>query len=246
MTIQPSTLIVVATYNEAENLPQLTEEVFQHAPHAQMLVIDDNSPDGTGKWCDQRAEQDPRFHVIHREGKLGLGTATVAGLRYAIEHEFQYVLVMDADFSHPPRCIPALLAGMARGDGEDGADVMVGSRYVSGGRIEGWPWYRHWMSWGVNTYARWMLGLRTRDCSGAFRCYRTDALRRIDLSQLRSRGYAYVEELLWMLKQSGARINETPIAFVDRQQGRTKINSREAFAALWILFRLGIRNYLHL
>ncbi len=246
MNTEPRTLVVIATYNEIDNLPRLTDEVFQHAPQSHVLVIDDGSPDGTGQWCDERAEQDDRFHVIHRAGKLGLGTATVAGLRYAIEHGFDYALVMDADFSHPPRYIPSLLAGMARDAHGDGADVMVGSRYVPGGRIEGWPWYRHWMSRGVNRYARWMLGLRTRDCSGAFRCYRTEQLRQIDLSQLRSRGYSYVEELLWMLKRSGARIGETPIVFVDRQFGRTKINGREAVAALWILFRLGIRNYLGL
>jgi dolichol-phosphate mannosyltransferase len=246
MNIQSNTLVVIATYNEIENLPRLTDEVFQHAPQTHVLVIDDGSPDGTGQWCDERAAHDGRFHVVHRAGKLGLGTATVAGLRYAIEHGFDYALVMDADFSHPPRYIPALLAGMARDAGGDGADVMVGSRYAAGGRIEGWPWYRHWMSRGVNLYARWMLGLKTRDCSGAFRCYRTEQLRQIDLSQLRSRGYSYVEELLWMLKRSGARIGETPIVFVDRQHGRTKINGREAVAALWILFRLGIRNYLGL
>ncbi|MCL4202611.1 MAG: polyprenol monophosphomannose synthase [Pirellulaceae bacterium] len=246
MNTEPRTLVVIATYNEIDNLPRLTDEVLQHAPQSHVLVIDDGSPDGTGQWCDERAAQDDRFHVIHRASKLGLGTATVAGLRYAIEHGFDYALVMDADFSHPPRYIPSLLAGMARDARGDGADVMVGSRYVPGGRIEGWPWYRHWMSRGVNRYARWMLGLRTRDCSGAFRCYRTEQLRQIDLSQLRSRGYSYVEELLWMLKRSGARIGETPIVFVDRQLGRTKINGREAVAALWILFRLGIRNYLGL
>jgi hypothetical protein len=150
MNIQSSTLVVIATYNEIENLPRLADEVFQHAPQTHVLVIDDGSPDGTGQWCDERAAHDGRFHVVHRAGKLGLGTATVAGLRYAIEHGFDYALVMDADFSHPPRYISALLDGMACDAGGDGADVMVGSRYAAGGRIEGWPWYRHWMSRGVN------------------------------------------------------------------------------------------------
>ncbi len=245
MNSQPRTLVVIATYNEIENLPRLTDEVFRFAPHAEILVVDDNSPDGTGQWCDDRVAEDRRFHVLHRSGKLGLGTATVAGMHYAMEHQFDLVLVMDADFSHPPRSIPALLAGMALDDRDEGADVMIGSRYVAGGGIEGWPLHRRWMSRAVNMYARCLLGLKTRDCSGAFRCYRTGILRRIDLQALRSRGYSYVEELLWLLKRAGARITETPIQFVDRQHGQTKINWREAISALVILLRLGIRNYLH-
>lgn len=245
MNTQPSTLVIIATYNEMENLPRLTDEVFRCAPHAQVLVIDDDSPDGTGRWCDERAAQDERFHVIHRSGKLGLGTATAAGLRHAIEQGFDYAVVMDADFSHPPDAIPELLAGMT-GDGKgETVDVMVGSRYVSGAVIRGWPWYRRWMSRLVNTYARWMLGLSVRDCSGSFRCYRTEQLRRIDLAQMRSRGYSYLEELLWMLKRSGARIVEIPIVFTDRQHGQTKISSREALATLWVLLCLGIRNHLY-
>jgi dolichol-phosphate mannosyltransferase len=238
------TLVIIATYNEIENLPRLIDQVSRHAPQAEVLVIDDNSPDGTGRWCDARAADDRSFRVIHRAGKLGLGTATVTGLQYAMVHGFDYALVMDADFSHPPESIPTLLARIASGDSGEKVDVVVGSRYVPGGIIQGWPWYRRWMSRAVNAYARCLLGLRTRDCSGAFRCYRTERLRQIDLTKMRSRGYSYVEELLWMLKQAGAKIEETPIVFVDRRRGQTKINSREALAALWILFRLGIRNYL--
>jgi dolichol-phosphate mannosyltransferase len=246
MNTQSNTLVIIATYNEMENLPRLTADVFQHAPHVQMLVIDDCSPDGTGRWCDERAARDERFHVIHRPEKLGLGTATVAGLRYAIEHGFDYAVVMDADLSHPADAVPALLGAMA-GDGKGPlVDVVVGSRYAPGGRILGWPWYRRWMSRLVNALARGMLGLNTRDCSGAFRCYRTERLKQIDLSQMWSRGYSYLEELLWMLKQSGARIEEIPIVFTDRQHGRTKINSREAFETLWLLLRLGVRNHLRI
>ena len=245
MKNEPSTLVIIATYNEIENLPGLTDQVFRHAPYVELLVVDDNSPDGTGQWCDERAAQDERFRVIHRSGKLGLGTATVCGLQHAIDHGFEFALVMDADFSHPPESIPALLAGMA-GDGPAyPVDVMVGSRYAPGGTVRGWPWYRRAMSRMINLYARWMLGLTTRDCSGSFRCYRTERLRQIDFSQMRSRGYSYLEELLWMLKRSGARIEEIPITFVDRQQGQTKINTREALTALWVLLRLGIRNHLH-
>jgi dolichol-phosphate mannosyltransferase len=236
MTQPPRTLVVIATYNEMENLPRLTDEVFQAANHVHILVIDDNSPDGTGQWCDGRAAADPRFHVVHRPGKLGLGTATIAGMQYGIEHDYDQVLVMDADFSHHPRYIPDLLAGM---EGSPAVDVMIGSRYVPGGGVEGWPWRRRWMSRGINWYARRWLGLESRDCSGAYRCYRTELLRRVDFAAVRSRGYSFQEEVLWRLKRLGARIRETPIVFVDRQHGQSKINLREALAALWIIFTLG-------
>jgi dolichol-phosphate mannosyltransferase len=242
------TLITVATYNEIDNLPRLVEAVFEQAPEADLLVIDDNSPDGTGRWCDEQAEHQPRLRCMHRQGKLGLGTAIIAGMQHAIEHDYRYVLNMDADFSHPPERIPALIAGM-EGSADSGAagepvDVMIGSRYVPGGGAPGWPLLRRLMSRGVNTYARWLLGLKPRDCSGAFRCYRVDLLRRLDFAAIRSRGYSFQEEILWHLKRRGARFGEVPITFVDRQHGQSKIDAREAAAALLILARLGVTNYL--
>jgi dolichol-phosphate mannosyltransferase len=234
----PRILITVATYNEIENLPRLCDEIFAVAPQAELLVIDDNSPDGTGRWCDQREAKDPRVHCLHRSGKLGLGTATIAAMQYAIDHDYELMLNMDADFSHHPRYIPALLAGMAS------VDVMIGSRYVPGGGVKDWPLGRRLMSWAVNTYARCLLGLSPRDCSGAFRCYRVELLKKIDLLRIRSRGYSFQEEILWHLKRAGARFGETPILFADREQGKSKINSREALSALWIIFRLGITNWL--
>jgi dolichol-phosphate mannosyltransferase len=233
-----STLITIATYNEIENLPRLVEEIFRHAPGADVLVIDDASPDGTGRWCDEKAHSDPRLHCLHREGKLGLGTATVAAMKYGIEHGYEFVLNMDADFSHDPRYIPALLAAME--DTREPADVAIGSRYVPGGGVEGWPLRRHFMSRGVNWYARMALRLPVRDCSGAFRCYRTSLLRRIPFDQIISRGYSFQEEILWHLKRVGARFREVPIIFKDRERGQSKINSGEARKALAILFRLGI------
>ena len=235
-------LVTVATYNEIENLPRLVEEIFQYAPQAHLLVIDDNSPDGTGGWCDRRAAEDPRVHCLHRPGKLGLGTATIAGMKYAIEHGYPYVLNMDADFSHHPRHLPALLAGMEATADRPAVDVMIGSRYVPGGRIEGWPWRRHFMSRAVNGYARRLLRLSPRDCSGAFRCYRTALLAQVDFDRVRSRGYSFQEEILWRLQRLGARFGETPITFVDRQHGQSKINLREAFGALRIILALGLAN----
>ena len=242
MPDNPKTLIVIATYNEIENLPRLAEEILQHAPDVDILVVDDNSPDGTGRWCDERVAASDHFHVIHREGKLGLGTATVAGLQFAIDKGYDLALVMDADFSHHPRYLPNLLAGM-QGCGDQAMDVVIGSRYVPGGGVEGWPVRRRVMSRCINWYARILLGLKTRDCSGAYRCYRTDMLRKVDFDQIRSRGYSFQEEFLWRLKRQGARFDETPIVFVDRQQGESKINLGEAFAALWVLLLLGIENW---
>ena len=239
------TLITIATYNEIENLPDLVADISEQAPEAHILVIDDNSPDGTGRWVDEQAESDPRLHCLHREGKLGLGTATIAGMKYAIEHGYKYMLNMDADFSHHPRYLPAMLTGMER-EGESLVDCMIGSRYVAGGGTVDWPLKRRLMSRGVNLYARLMLGLPTRDNSGAYRCYRTSVLEKVDFDTVRSRGYSFQEEILWHLKRARARFAETPIVFADRERGQSKINGKEAVAALWILFRLGVKNWIGL
>jgi dolichol-phosphate mannosyltransferase len=235
------TLVTVATYNEIDNLPKLVEEIFAYLPEADLLVIDDNSPDGTGAWCDRRAGDDSRIRCLHRPAKLGLGTAILAGMKYALDHGYRQVLNMDADFSHHPRYLPAMLAGMDP-PGSPPVDVMIGSRYIPGGGVEGWSWRRHFMSRGVNLYSRWLLGLKCKDCSGGFRCYRTSLLARLDFDRIRSRGYSFQEEILWRLERLGARSGETPIVFVDRREGRSKINNREALAALWIILGLGLRN----
>jgi len=243
MSNAEKTLVTVATYNEMENLPGLVEEIFRVAPEVDLLVIDDNSPDGTGDWCDRKAAEDARVRCLHRRGKLGLGTATIAAMRYGIEQGYRYVLNMDADFSHQPKHLGDLIAGMDPPDGPP-IDVMIGSRYVPGGGVEGWPLWRHLMSRGVNCYARWLLGLRPKDCSGAYRCYRTALLSQLDFTAIRSRGYSFQEEVLWHLKRLGARFGETPITFIDRQRGASKIDLRESAAALWIILGLGVRNVL--
>ena len=237
------TLVTVATYNEIDNLPLLVAEIFRHAPQVDLLVIDDNSPDGTGRWCDEQARQDPRLQCLHREGKLGLGTAIVAGMRYAIEHGYRYVLNVDADFSHHPKYLPTMIAAMDPPDSPP-VDVMIGSRYVKGGGIEGWPLKRYLMSRGVNLYARYLLGLKTKDCSGAYRCYRVARLAEVDFNSFLSHGYSFQEEILWHLKRIGCRFGETPITFVDRVRGSSKINSQEARSALWVILSLARRNWL--
>jgi len=237
------TLVMTATYNELENLPSLTEEIFRFAPQVDLLVVDDNSPDGTGQWCDRQAAVDPRIHCLHRQGKLGLGTAIVAGMRYALEQGYRYVVNVDADFSHHPKYLPAMIEGMDPPGGPS-IDVMIGSRYVPGGGVVNWPLKRRLMSRGVNLYARWLLWLKPKDCSGGYRCYRTATLAKLDFDQIRSRGYSFQEEILWLLRRAGARFGETPIIFADREKGTSKINSREAVNALRIILRLGLQNLL--
>ncbi len=232
---EPSLVVSLATYNEAGNLRPLVETIRQFAPRAAILVIDDNSPDGTGKIADELKATLPDIHVIHRAGKLGLGTAILAAFRFAIEHHFDLLLNLDADFSHPPRFIPDLLAGMRD------HDVMIGSRYVPGGGVEGgFNLKRKLMSSGINAYARLMLGLKTKDNSGAFRCYRVSKLAEIDLDRIRSRGYSFQEEILFWCQSVGCRMGETPILFENRRSGTSKINMKEAISALWILLRLGV------
>jgi dolichol-phosphate mannosyltransferase len=248
------TLVMTATYNEIENLPRLVEEIFHYAPQVHFLAIDDNSPDGTGRWCDERATSDPRILCLHRSGKLGLGTAIIAGMKYAIEHGYDYVLNMDADFSHHPRYLPAMIAGMeanpeprasATGVSPNASppiDVMIGSRYIPGGGTESWPLKRKLMSRAVNLYARWLLWLKPKDVSGGYRCYRVSQLADLPFDQIRSRGYSFQEEVLWLLRRRGARFGETPIIFADRERGQSKINRGEAWAAMRIILQLGLRN----
>ncbi len=242
MSTADATLITIATYNEIENLPPLVEEIFRFAPHAHLLIVDDASPDGTGRWVDERAAADPRVHALHRSGKLGLGTAIIAGLRYGIEHGYRYVLNMDADFSHQPKYLPELIAAMEPASGPP-VDLAVGSRYVPGGGVENWPWKRYLMSWGVNVYARTLLRLPPRDTSGGFRCYRTSLIARLNFDEFVSRGYSFQEEMMWRMKRAGATFAEVPIVFVDRVRGVSKINLREAYRALGILARLGLKQW---
>ena len=234
-------LVMSATYNEIENVPKLVDEVLAAAPDADLLIIDDNSPDGTGTWCDKRAQGEPRLSCMHRSGKLGLGTAIVQGMQYAIEKGYSYAINIDADFSHDPKQIPDLLAAMNPPGGEP-RDVVIGSRYIPGGTSTGWPLKRRIMSRCVNLYSRWMLWLPANDVSGGFRCYRVSMLEKLDFSQMRSSGYSFQEEILWMLRCCRARFGEIPINFAERECGVSKINMREAFTAMRIILQLGLQS----
>lgn len=231
----PRLLISVATYNERDNIVRLIEEIHHYAPAADVLVVDDNSPDGTGQVVDELAAKDPRVRPLHRPSKLGLGTAIVAAMRYAMAHAYDFLLNMDADFSHPPRYIPALLAGMARND------VMIGSRYVPGGGTENWPWLREAISRGVNGLVRFFFRMGVRDASGAFRCYRVSKLRDVRLDRLVSRGYSFQQEVLYRCRLAGCRLGETPIVFENRRAGKSKVNPKEAARSFLTIVYLGVR-----
>lgn len=230
-------LVTLCTYNERENLPRLLDGIRHVVPEADVLIVDDSSPDGTGAIAAREAAGDPRLHVIHRAGKGGIGSATLAAFEFGIAGEYRYLLNMDADMSHRPEDIPALLACM------DQVDVAIGSRYVPGGTIRGWKLIRHVMSRGVNWLSRMLLGLSPHDASGSFRCYRVCLLTKIPFSAIVSKGYAFEEEILFRCRLAGARFAETPIHFEDRRAGRSKINGYEVVRALRDLGLLALENF---
>jgi dolichol-phosphate mannosyltransferase len=237
---QPRILVSVATYNERDNLSPLVQEIHHALPAADVLVIDDNSPDGTGKLADELAAADPRLRVVHRAGKLGLGTAILAGMNHAMDRGYDFLVNMDADFSHHPRYLPAILAGMDR------HDVMIGSRYIKGGGVANWPLSRRFMSWGVGTVVRLLMRIPARDTSGAYRCYRVAKLRETALDQLRSRGYSFQQEVLYRCRKAGCRIGETPILFENRRAGSSKVNPKEAVRSMALILWIGSKAFLGL
>jgi len=231
-------LVSLATYNERENLPSLLQEIHRIVPNADVLIIDDSSPDGTGVVADNLAAADRRIHVIHRAGKLGLGTAILAAMRYAMDQRYDILINMDADFSHHPRYLPSLLAGLTD------HDVMIGSRYVAGGGTADWPWSRRFMSGGINLLVRLLMRLPVHDSSGGYRAYHIRALRRADLENLISRGYSFQQEVLYRCRRAGCRIGETPIIFEDRRAGATKAGLKEIARSFSALLYVGIRAFL--
>jgi dolichol-phosphate mannosyltransferase len=228
-------LVTLATYNEKDNLGPLAGDILRTVPEAEILVIDDNSPDGTGQVADDLAAADRRIHVLHRPGKLGLGTAILAGMRYAMDNNFDWLVNMDADFSHHPRYLPALLAGRAD------HDVMIGSRYIPGGATVNWPLTRRLMSQGVNLLARFLMRIPAHDTSGAYRCFAVDLLRRASLERIVSRGYSFQEEVLYRCRRAGCRMGEIPIVFEDRRAGASKVTLKEAGRSLGPVTWLGLR-----
>ena len=229
-------LVCIPTYNEASNILALIEQVHVAAPEADVLIIDDSSPDGTGELVRDRTLKDARLEVMPRPGKLGLGTAYMAGFAFALQHDYLRALTMDADFSHPPERVPALIKAV-----DDGADLAIGSRYVAGGAIEGWAISRRILSATANLVARQALRLRTRDCTGGFRCYSLRSMQFLVSRPLRSSGYSALIELLTRCERADLSIKEIPITFTDRTHGRSKISRQEIFRAMLTVARLAGR-----
>jgi dolichol-phosphate mannosyltransferase len=239
-TAEPRILVSLATYNESGSIASLIAAIHQEIPKADILVIDDNSPDGTGKLVDEMKAKDPRIHVIHRPGKLGLGTAMLAAMDYAMANNYDYLQNMDADGQHPPRYLPGIIAGMSQ------YDVMIGSRYVKGGGTENWPFPRRVISKSVNLLVRILFRMPVKDASGAYRCYRVSKLRNAHLERTRSRGYSFQQEVLFRCYKSGCKLGEYPILFENRRAGSSKVNRKEAIRSIGMILYLGLRNNLGL
>jgi len=234
---EPRILVSLATYNEAGNVAALIAEIHKFLPQADVLVIDDNSPDGTWKIVEDLGAADPRVKLLKRPGKLGLGTATLAAMNYAMEHGYDYLQNMDADFSHPPRYLPGILAGMSK------YDVMIGSRYVKGGGTENWPVARKVISQSVNMMVRFLFRMPVKDASGAYRCYRVSKLREVRLDRVKSRGYSFQQEVLFRCHKAGCKLGEYPIIFENRRAGASKVNRKEAMRSISMILYLGLRNF---
>ena len=229
-------LVILPTYNERENLPLIVPAVLDVLEEAHVLVVDDQSPDGTGSVADELAAADGRVHVLHREGPRGLGPAYIDGFRWALSHEYTHVFEMDADFSHRPQHLPAMLAAAEQ------ADLVLGCRYMDGGGIEGWELHRRLISRGGNLYARLVLGLNHRDLTSGFKCFRREVLASLDLDAVHTVGYGFQIELTWRAIQRGFSVVEVPIIFPDRERGTSKMSSAifaEAALGVWRL-RLGL------
>src|SRR5579885_622378 len=214
------TLLIIPTYNEVENLPPLLKEIFEYAPETDILIVDDNSPDGTGELADKISAENARVHVMHRAGKLGLGTAYIAGFKYAVAHGYDAAFEMDADFSHDPCYLPDFLRAIK------GADLVIGSRYVAGGGTPNWSPVRRFISGGGNIFARFMLGIPVHDCTAGYRCYRRQVLESIDLDTIQSQGYAFQIEMAYRTWKQDFKIAETPIIFKDRRVGKSKMSRK--------------------
>jgi dolichol-phosphate mannosyltransferase len=227
-------IVIIPTYNERENLARLIPALLAQEPPLDILVVDDNSPDGTGDLAETFARATSRVRVLHRAGKQGLGTAYLAGFRQALAHGYEYIIEMDADFSHDPADLPRLLAAAER----DQADLVLGSRWVQGGGIRNWPYLRQLISRGGSLYARCILGVAVRDLTGGFKCFRRRVLESLDLDSVRTSGYGFQIELTYYALRAGFEVREIPIIFTERVHGTSKMSGRivaEAMVAVWML-----------
>jgi dolichol-phosphate mannosyltransferase len=230
-------IAVIPTYNERENIVQVVDAVFAAGAGCDVLVVDDNSPDGTGELVDQLRSTRAGLHVLHRPRRMGLGSAYTDGFRQVLAQGYDRIISMDADLSHDPRYLPDLLAAAAT------YDVVVGSRYLSGVSVVNWPIWRLVLSLCANAYARTITGLPVRDCTSGFQCFHADVLRRIHLDAIRTNGYSFLIELKYRAVRAGFRLGEVPIIFVDRRRGTSKITRREIYASIATVWKLRLGFY---
>jgi dolichol-phosphate mannosyltransferase len=230
--VQADVLVVVPTYNEAENIRLIAEAVRSH--DMRLLVVDDGSPDGTGEIADELAASDDSIDVLHRSSKQGLGPAYAAGFEWGLEHGADILCEMDADFSHNPEDLPRLVEAVTKG-----ADLAIGSRYVAGGGVENWPWHRRWLSRGGNLYARFMLGTKVNDMTAGFRAFRAEALRKLDFAGCEASGYGFQVEMAWSASRLGLDVREVPITFKDRTRGTSKMGAGIALEAMLLVTKWG-------
>ena len=228
-------LVVVPTYNERVNLPLVVPAILQQDPRLEVLVVDDNSPDGTGQLADELAASTSRVHVMHRPSKSGLGKAYLAGFTWALERGYDLIFEMDADFSHDPKFLVEFIRAA------NDADVVIGSRYRTGVNVINWPISRLLLSIGANEYARWITGLPLADSTGGFKCFRRAVLEAIDFEKVRSNGYAFQIEMSFRAWKKGFRLVEIPIVFTDRIEGQSKMNKRIVREAIWMVWWLRLQ-----
>jgi len=232
------TLIIIPTYNEAKNIKRLIEEIFKLDLDINILIIDDNSPDGTGNIVEEVAKRDHKVNLIKREGKMGLGTAYVTGFKYAIDNKYDCIFEMDADFSHDPKEIPNFLEKIKE------CDLVIGSRYIKGVNVINWPLRRLILSYGANIYTRFITGLPIKDSTSGYKCFKRKVLENIDLNSIHSGGYSFQIEMNYKTWKKDFKIAEIPIIFVDRTEGKSKMSKKIVREAIWMVWKLRILNLL--
>lgn len=225
-------IVVIPTYNESKNIIRIIDKIFSVHDEIDILVVDDNSPDGTGKLVKEKMQESERIHIIEREGKMGLGTAYLAGFRYAIDKGYDYIMEMDADFSHNPEEIPNFLKYIQE------YDVVLGSRYIKGVNVVNWPLKRLLLSYFANLYTRVITGMDVKDATGGFKCFRASALSKINFDEVKSNGYSFQIEMTYRLWKKGAKVKEIPIIFVDRLEGESKMSKKIVYEAIFMVWKL--------
>ena len=228
------TCVIIPTYNERENIIDLVQQILDLPIEVHVVVVDDNSPDGTGQMVAELARQHGRVKIIHRAGKLGLGTAYIAGFKEGLAAGAERLITMDADFSHNPAYIPGLVSLANH------YHITIGSRYIPRGGVVNWEWQRRFLSWGANAFARTVLGLKARDCTAGFRCYHREVLLNIELDRIFSNGYSFLVEMLFKCQRRGFTVGEIPIIFANRERGTSKISQREIYKAMYTVSRLAM------